>query len=52
VIKKIAIANIKGIGDGASNGLYEFDIPQNKPSILVAPNGFGKSSLATSLFIT
>ena len=48
MIKKIAITNIKGIGDGTINGLYEFDIPKNKPSILVAPNGFGKSSLATA----
>jgi hypothetical protein len=48
VIKKIAITNIKGIGDGAINGLYEFDLPKNKPCILVAPNGFGKSSLATA----
>ncbi|MGP8291624.1 hypothetical protein ACT3OH_15275 [Vreelandella zhanjiangensis] len=48
MLKKIAITNIKGIGDSTSNGLYEFDIPKNKPSILVAPNGFGKSSLATA----
>lgn len=48
MIKKIAITNVKGIGDGTSNGVYEFDIPKNKPSILVAPNGFGKSSLATT----
>lgn len=48
MIKKITITNIKGIGDGTNNGLYEFDIPKNKPSILVAPNGFGKSSLATA----
>lgn len=48
MIKKIAITNVKGVGDGTSNGLYEFDIPKNKPSILVAPNGFGKSSLATA----
>lgn len=48
MIKKIAISNVRGIGDGTSNGLYEFDIPKNKPSIFVAPNGFGKSSLATT----
>lgn len=48
MIKKIAITNIKGIGDGTSNGIYEFDIPKNKPCIFVAPNGFGKSSLATA----
>jgi hypothetical protein len=48
VIKKISITNVKGVGNGTSNGLYEFDIPKNKPSILVAPNGFGKSSFATA----
>ncbi|MBY7785957.1 ABC transporter ATP-binding protein [Vibrio fluvialis] len=48
MIKKIEITNIKGIGDGTTNGLYEFDLLKNKPSILVAPNGFGKSSLATA----
>jgi hypothetical protein len=48
LIKKITITNIKGIGDGTSNGVFEFDIPKNKPSIFVAPNGFGKSSLATA----
>lgn len=48
MIKKITITNIKGIGDGTTNGVFEFDIPKNKPSIFVAPNGFGKSSLATA----
>jgi hypothetical protein len=48
LIKKITVTNIKGIGDGTSNGMFEFDIPKNKPSIFVAPNGFGKSSLATA----
>jgi hypothetical protein len=48
VIKNITITNIKGIGSGASNGTFEFDISENKPSIFVAPNGFGKSSLATA----
>ena len=48
MIKKITVTNIKGIGDGTSNGMFEFDIPKNKPSIFVAPNGFGKSSLATA----
>jgi len=42
VIKKIAITNIKRIGSDTSNGEFEFDIPKNKPSIFVAPNGFGK----------
>ncbi|GAW96684.1 MULTISPECIES: hypothetical protein [Colwellia] len=48
MIKKIIIANIKGIGADTKNGTFEFDIPKNKPSIFVAPNGFGKSSLATA----
>ncbi len=48
MIKKITITNIKGIGSGTSNGTFEFDIPKNKPNIFVAPNGFGKSSLATA----
>lgn len=42
MIKKITIENIKGI----SNKTFDLDITPNKPSILVAPNGFGKSSLA------
>jgi hypothetical protein len=41
-IKSIEIKNIKGI----SYKKYDLDIIPNKPSILVAPNGFGKSSLA------
>ncbi|WP_331351369.1 ABC transporter ATP-binding protein [Cellvibrio sp. UBA7671] len=48
MIKKITITNIKGIGENTVNGIYEFDVPKNKPSIFVAPNGFGKSSLATA----
>ncbi|MFP3547725.1 hypothetical protein SB748_30560, partial [Rhizobium sp. SIMBA_035] len=42
MIKKIIIENIKGI----SNNTFDLDITPNKPSILVAPNGFGKSSFA------
>jgi ABC-type cobalamin/Fe3+-siderophores transport system ATPase subunit len=41
-ITKIEIENIKGI----DNKKFDLDIIPNKPSILVAPNGFGKSSLA------
>lgn len=41
-IKSISIQNIKGIGSKTFN----LDILPNKPSIIVAPNGFGKSSLA------
>ncbi|PTT76172.1 hypothetical protein DBR25_06690, partial [Chryseobacterium sp. HMWF001] len=42
MIKKITIENIKGI----SNKTFDLNITPNKPSILVAPNGFGKSSFA------
>lgn len=44
MIKSISIQNIKGI----QNKNFALDIIPNKPSILVAPNGFGKSSLATA----
>ena len=46
MIKKIEIQNVKGIGSGTTNGKFEFDLHPNKPNIFVAPNGFGKSSLA------
>ncbi|NLB63126.1 MAG: hypothetical protein GX801_03345 [Fibrobacter sp.] len=48
MIEKIKIANIKGIGDNAHNSTFEFELRPNRPHILVAPNGFGKSSLATA----
>lgn len=41
-IKKIEITNIKGIGHKA----FDLDLIPNKPNILVAPNGFGKSSFS------
>ena len=41
-IQSITIENIKGI----EKKVFNLDIIPNKPSILVAPNGFGKSSLA------
>lgn len=44
MIKVIEIENIKGI----SHKRFELDITPNRPSLLVAPNGFGKSSLATA----
>ena len=44
MLKIIEIENIKGI----QYKRFELDITPNKPSILVAPNGFGKSSLATA----
>lgn len=39
-IKSIEITNVKGIG----NNNFQLDLIPNKPNILVAPNGFGKSS--------
>ncbi|RKE52387.1 hypothetical protein [Sphingobacterium detergens] len=41
-IKTIELTNIKGIG----HKLFALDLVPNKPNILVAPNGFGKSSFA------
>lgn len=44
MIKSIAIENIRGI----KYSTFQLDIIPNKPSLLVAPNGFGKSSLAAA----
>jgi len=41
-ISTIEITNIKGIG----KKLFKLDLVPNRPNILVAPNGFGKSSFA------
>ncbi len=41
-IKSIEVKNIKGI----SQKKFSLDLTPNKPNILVAPNGFGKSSFA------
>lgn len=41
-IRTIEITNIKGIG----HKVFTLDIVPNQPNILVAPNGFGKSSFA------
>lgn len=41
-IKTIEITNIKGIG----NKTFNLDLLPNKPNLLVAPNGFGKSSFS------
>lgn len=41
-IKTIEITNIKGIGHKS----FTLDLVPNRPNILVAPNGFGKSSFA------
>jgi hypothetical protein len=40
-IQSITISNIKGI----SHKTFDVDLIPNKPSLLVAPNGFGKSSI-------
>ena len=42
MIRVIEIENVKGI----QHKRFELDILPNRPSLLVAPNGFGKSSLA------
>lgn len=44
MIKSIAIENVRGI----KSCTFQLDIIPNKPSLLVAPNGFGKSSLAAA----
>ncbi len=44
MIRVIEIENIKGI----QHKRFELNIYPNKPSLLVAPNGFGKSSIATA----
>lgn len=44
MLRVIEIEHIKGI----QQKRFELDIYPNKPSLLVAPNGFGKSSLATA----
>lgn len=43
-IKRITIENIKGI----EKERFDLDIIPNMPSLLVAPNGFGKSSFAAA----
>ncbi|MDT3228173.1 hypothetical protein [Pseudomonas sp. rhizo25] len=43
-IKSVHIENVKGI----ENQTFELNIIPNKPSLLVAPNGFGKSSFAAA----
>ena len=45
MIKTICIENVKGFGE---RRCFSLDIIPNKPSILVAPNGFGKSSLTAA----
>ena len=48
MIKIIEIENIKGIGSGIHKKIFELDIVPNKPSLLIAPNGFGKSSFCAA----
>lgn len=43
-ISKIKIENIRGI----ESKEFELNIPSNNPIIIVAPNGFGKTSIATA----
>ena len=43
-ISNIRIENIKGIEEKC----FEIELVPNKPNLLVAPNGFGKSSIATA----
>ena len=43
-ISAIEIKNIKGI----EHAHFKFQLVSNKPNLLVAPNGFGKSSIATA----
>lgn len=48
MIKSISITNVKGIGNGGNSKKFDLNIIPNKPSLLIAPNGFGKSSFATA----
>lgn len=48
MIRTIEIENIKGIGSGTKAKTFNLDIIPNKPSLIIAPNGFGKSSFATA----
>ncbi|MDQ6988542.1 MAG: hypothetical protein Q9M19_01575, partial [Mariprofundaceae bacterium] len=43
-IENITIENVKGI----EHKSFDLNILPNRPSLLVAPNGFGKSSFATA----
>jgi energy-coupling factor transporter ATP-binding protein EcfA2 len=44
MLKTITIEHIKGI----QRKVFDLNVLPNKPSLLVAPNGYGKSSLATA----
>lgn len=41
---KIAITNVKGI----ENSVFDVQLIPNKPTLIVAPNGFGKSSITAA----
>lgn len=43
-IRNITVENVKGI----ENKSLDLDVLPNRPSLLVAPNGFGKSSIAVA----
>lgn len=44
VISNITIKNVKGFGE--TNGCIDLNLVPNKINLVVAPNGFGKSSIA------
>ncbi|MCA1918343.1 MAG: hypothetical protein LDL38_02985 [Flavobacterium piscis] len=46
MIKKIEISNIRGIG--VVNNKFECNLKPNRACFFVAPNGFGKSSIASA----
>lgn len=47
MITNITVKNVKGY-DGSAKGSVDLELLPNKVTILVAPNGFGKSSLAAA----
>lgn len=46
MITKIQITNIKGFG--STNNILDVELQPSKVNIVVAPNGFGKTSLTTA----
>lgn len=46
MITNIKIENIKGFG--TANNSFDIEIKPQKVNILVAPNGFGKSSITVA----
>lgn len=43
-IEKITITNVKGI----ENSVFDVQLIPNKPTLIIAPNGFGKSSITAA----